>query len=71
MDHVIVTNFEGDISIYRGEDLNYLLIGVAEPELEEYPGELEAFKADPTREHLEFLLLKHGIDLHYSGPGEN
>lgn len=81
MDHVIVTNFEGDIALYRGPVLPDLIRIVLRDELDltaedldppnpDYvPEALEAFR-NPTLENLRQVLEAQEIDLIHSGPEE-
>ena len=81
MDHVIVTNFEGDIALYRGPDLADLIRIVLRDELdltaedldppnpEFVPEALEAFR-NPTLENPRLVLEAQETDLIYSGPEE-
>ena len=81
MDHVIVTDFEGDIALYRGPDLADLIRTVLRDELdltakdldpsnpEFVPEALEAFR-NPTLENLRLVLEAQETDLIYSGPEE-
>lgn len=77
MDHVIVTNFEGDIALYRGPVLPDLIRTVLQDEFDldaEDPTseDLEALKAfrNPTLESLRQALETQDIDLIHSGPEE-
>ena len=81
MDHVIVTNYEGDIALYRGPDLADLIRIVLRDELdlttedldphhpEYFPEALEAFR-NPTLENLRQVLEAQETDMFYSGPKE-
>lgn len=81
MDHVIVTNFEGDVALYRGPVLPDLIRIVLQDELDltaedldppnpDYvPEALEAFR-NPTLENLRQVLEAQETDLFYSGPEE-
>ena len=78
MDHVIVTNFEGDIALYRGPDLPDLIRTVLQDEFDldsEDPTseDQEALKAfhNPTLESLRKALENQDTDLFYSGPEED
>ena len=81
MDHVIVTNFEGDVALYRGPVLPDLIRTVLRDELdltaedldpshpEYFPEALEAFR-NPTLENLRQVLEAQETDMFYSGPEE-
>lgn len=68
MDHVLVTNFEGDVCIYRGPTLEEAMSLAAQGEFQEYPDVLVAWQADPTYSNLESLLGESWTDLYHSGP---
>ena len=81
MDHVIVTNFEGDVAIYRGPELAPLIRDVLETEFDLSPFEMEdpdpEFEPalieaiqNPTIETLTAALATIDVDLFYSCPKE-
>lgn len=79
MDHVIVTNFEGDVAIYRGPELVPLIREVLETEFDPTPLEMEdpdpefdpalieAIR-DPSIKTLDAALESMDTDMFYSGP---
>lgn len=81
MDHVIVTNFEGDVAIYRGPeltplirevlefefDLNPLDMGDPDPDFD--PTLIEAIR-NPSIPALTAALATLDTDTFYSGPQE-
>jgi len=69
-DHCIVTNFEGDIGIYRGLNLDELITEVATMELQDYPEELANFLSIEVLNlnPLEDLLIAHDTELYYDAP---
>ena len=69
MDHVIVTNFEGDVALYRGPVLPDLIRTVLRDELDLTAEDLEAFR-NPTLENLRQVLEAQETDMFYSGPKE-
>ena len=69
MDHVIVTNFEGDVALYRGPVLPDLIRTVLRDELDLTAEDLEAFR-NPTLENLRQVLEAQETDMFYSGPQE-
>lgn len=81
MDHVIVTNFEGDVAIYRGPELTPLIREVLEiefdlspfemedPDPEFEPAVIEALR-NPTILTLTSALKAIDTDMFYSGPRE-
>ena len=81
MDHVIVTNFEGDVAIYRGPELAPLIRDILEtefdlssfemenPDPEFEPALIEAIR-NPTIPTLTAALATIDVDLFYSGPKE-
>ena len=69
MDHVIVTNFEGDVALYRGPVLPDLIRNVLRDELDLTAEDLEAFR-NPTLENLRQVLEAQETDMFYSGPKE-
>lgn len=69
MDHVIVTNFEGDVALYRGPVLPDLIRTVLRDELDLTAEDLEAFR-NPTLENLRQVLEAQETDMFYSGPEE-
>ena len=81
MDHVIVTNFEGGVAIYRGPELTPLIREVLETEFDLSPFEMEdpdpEFEPalieaiqDPTIPTLDAALKAIDTDMFYSGPRE-
>ena len=82
MDHVIVTNFEGDVAIHRGPELAPLIRDVLEtefdlspfemedPDQEEFHPELIEAIRNPSIETLTSALQAIDTDLFYSGPEE-
>lgn len=79
MDHVIATNFDGILTLYRGPDLTALLREVLafefdldDPELafEFHPELLVKAIRNPTIETLTAALDSICVDLAYSGPQE-
>ena len=69
MDHVIVTNFEGDVALYRGPVPPDLIRTVLRDELDLTAEDLEAFR-NPTLENLRQVLEAQETDMFYSGPEE-
>lgn len=81
MDHVIVTNFEGDVALYRGPELAPLIrevletefdlspLEMADPDPEFDPRLIEAIR-NPTLETLAAALNALDTDMLYSGPKE-
>lgn len=81
MDHVIVTNFEGDVAIYRGPELTPLIRDILETEFDlsclemEDPDPefdlalIEAIR-NPSIETLAAALNAIDTDTFYSGPKE-
>lgn len=81
MDHVIVTNFEGGVAIYRGPELAPLIRDVLEtefdlscfemedPDPEFGPALIEAIR-NPSTETLTAALATIDVDLFYSCPKE-
>lgn len=78
MDHVIVTNFEGDVAIYRGPELAPLIRDVLEFEFDLNPFEMEDPDPDfspalveairnPSIETLTAALATLATDTFYSG----
>lgn len=82
MDHVIVTNFEGDIALYRGPELAPLIRDILEsefdlssfeaedPDQEEFHLELIEAIRNPTIGTLTAALAAVDTDTFYSGPRE-
>ena len=81
MDHVIVTNYEGDIAIYRGPELAPLIREVLETEFDLSPFEMEnpdpEFEPalieairNPLIKTLAAALASIDIDMFHSGPQE-
>lgn len=81
MDHVIVTNYEGDIAIYRGPELAPLIREVLETEFDLSPFEMEnpdpEFEPalieairNPSTKTLADALASIDIDMFHSGPQE-
>ena len=81
MDHVIVTNYEGDIAIYRGLELAPLIREVLETEFDLSPFEMEnpdpEFEPalieairNPSTKTLADALASIDIDMFHSGPQE-
>ena len=81
MDHVICTNYDGILTLYRGPDLPALLLEVITAEYDTSMEEdedddspnlpafvLKALK-EPTLENLPAALTFIGVDMTYSGPG--
>ena len=79
MDHVIVTNFEGDVAIYRGPVLVPLILKVLETEFDLSPFEMEdpdpEFEPalieaihNPSIKTLTAALATLDTDMFYSGP---
>lgn len=81
MDHVIVTNFEGDVALYRGPELTPLIREVLEfefdlnplemedPDPEFHPALIEAIR-NPSIKTLDAALESIDTDMFYSGPQE-
>ena len=81
MDHVIVTNFEGHIALYRGPELTTLIWEVLETEFDLTPFEManpdsefeptltEAIR-NPSITALADALAYLDIDMFHSGPQE-
>ena len=71
-DHCIVTNFEGDIAIYRGLDLEELIRDVAFDELDDEgdsgPEVLKDWQRVTNLESLTLILNDRGIDIFYDAP---
>lgn len=81
MDHVIVTNFEGDIALYRGPELIPLIREVLEFEFDLNPLEMEDPDPDfdpalieairnPSINTLTSALATIDVDTFHSGPEE-
>lgn len=81
MDHVIVTNFEGDVALYRGPELTPLIREVLEFEFDLNPLEMEDPDPDfdpalieairnPSIKTLDAALESIDTDMFYSGPQE-
>lgn len=81
MDHVIVTNFEGDIALYRGPELTPLIREVLEFEFDLNPFDMEDPDPDfdpalieairnPSIPALTSALATLDTDTFYSGPQE-
>ena len=79
MDHVIVTNFEGGVAIYRGPELAPLILKVLETEFDLSPFEIEdpdpEFEPalieairNPSIKTLTAALAILDTDMFYSGP---
>lgn len=79
MDHVIVTNFEGDIALYRGPELTPLIREVLEFEFDLNPFDMEDPDPDfdpalieairnPSIKTLDAALEAIDTDMFYSGP---
>lgn len=81
MDHVIVTNFEGDIALYRGPELAPLIWKVLETEFDLNPFDMKDPDPDfdpllveairtPSIPALTAALATLDTDTFYSGPQE-